>query len=88
MELFFITFLTVFLFGFQQQNVQHGKHILAAVTSFCIAFTQFTVYRAAVSGNTWDWLYMGFGGAIGIVLSMVIHKYMRERRSKISCTQV
>ena len=87
MELFFITLLSVFLLGFQQQNVQHGKHAMAAGTSFCIAFTQFTVYRAAATGEWWEWLYMGFGGAIGIVSSMIIHKYMRDHKSKESCTK-
>ena len=79
MILFFITFVSVFLLGFQQQNVQHGYHIRAAVTSFCIAFSQFTIYRASVNSNPEGWVYMGLGGAIGIVLSMYTHKKMRER---------
>ena len=87
MELFFTTLLSVFLLGLQQQNVQHGKHIFAAMTSMMIAYTQFTVYRAAASGEWWEWMYMGVGGSIGIVSSMHIHKYLRERKSKDSCTK-
>lgn len=70
----------------QQQNVTHGKHLYAAVTNFAIAFTQFTVYRAAANGEWYEWVYMGAGGAIGIVSSMVIHKYFRERKDKDICT--
>ena len=82
MILFLITFVSVFLLGFQQQNVTHEKYYLAMITSFCIAFAQFTVYREAVTAGTFEWIYMGLGGALGIVASMIIHKKLRERGKK------
>lgn len=80
MMLLLITFVSVFLLGFQQKNVQHDKYLMAMVTSFCIAFFQFTIYRAAATGDALDWIYMGIGGSLGIVLSMVIHNKMRKAK--------
>ena len=82
MILFIIAFISVFLLGFQQQNVQHSKHIYAAITSFLIAFSQFMMYRLAVAADPSDWVFMGLGGACGIVLSMIIHKKLRELKYK------
>lgn len=79
-----ITFLSVFLLGFQQKNVQHDKYFMAAGTSFCIAFAQFTVYREAAMASPLDWIYMGIGGALGITLSMYTHNKIRARKS---CTK-
>ena len=79
-----ITFVSVFLLGFQQKNVMHDKYWMAMVTSFCIAFAQFTVYREAAMASPWDWVYMGVGGALGIVSSMYLHNKLRKR----SCTEV
>jgi len=80
--LFLIAFVSVFLLGFQQQNVQHNKHIYAAITSFLIAFSQFMMYRLAVAADANEWVYMGAGGALGIVTSMIVHKKLREMKYK------
>lgn len=48
-------------------------------TSFCITFFQFTIYRAAASGDPLDWIYMGIGGSLGIASSMFIHNKLRRR---------
>lgn len=82
MILFLITFLSVFLLGFQQKNVMHDKYLMAMGTSFCIAFAQFTVYREAAMASPMDWVYMGIGGALGIVSSMYLHNRLRRRSSK------
>jgi len=84
MILGFIAFVSVFLLGFQQKNVMHDKYIGAIFTSFLISISQFTIYREVVAAGTWDWIYMGIGGALGIVSSMYIHNRLRKR----SCAKV
>jgi len=78
--LFLIAFISVFLLGFQQQNVTHEKYKLAMATSFMIAFSQFMLYREAVQAESFEWIYMGLGGALGIVSSMIIHKKIRGNK--------
>ena len=79
MILFFTTLVSVFLLGFQQKNVAGDHYGLAAITSCAIAFTQFSVYRAAVAGSSYDWVLMGAGGAIGITTSMFVHKKLTRK---------
>ena len=83
MILGFIAFLSVFLLGFQQKNVMHDKYVGAIFTSFLISISQFTIYREVVAASAGDWVYMGIGGALGIVSSMYIHNKLRKR----SCTE-
>jgi len=84
MILGFIAFISVFLLGFQQKNVMHDKYWGAIFTSFLISMSQFTIYREVVAADTWDWVYMGIGGAVGIVSSMYIHNKLRKKKS---CTK-
>ena len=79
MILGFIAFISVFLLGFQQKNVIHDKYWGAIFTSFLISVSQFTIYREVVAASPWDWIYMGIGGALGIVSSMYIHNRLRKR---------
>ena len=74
------TFLTVFLLGIQQQNVIHGHYALAALTSFAIATAQFVMIRAVVTGDWYEFIMMGIGGASGVTLSMWTHrKFIRKK---------
>lgn len=77
MSLFLSTFITVFLLGFQQQNVIGGHYWLAAGTSVAIAAAQYTMISGVASGG--DWWQMGIGGALGVTLSMFLHKRMMRK---------
>jgi len=69
----------IFLVGFQQQNNIHGHYILAACQSFLIAGAQFALYKGVMAADLWGVLEMGAGGAIGITLSMYLHRLMRRK---------
>lgn len=79
MTLLIATFLTVFLLAFQQQNVVHGHYAMAAVTSFLIAVAQFAMIRGVSTGEPWEFMLMGVGGACGVTLSMVAHRRFIKR---------
>lgn len=74
----FVTFISIFMLGFQQQNVTHGHYWMAAGTSFMIALSQFALYKMAVAGDIYDALLMGVGGAAGITASMASHRRIRK----------
>lgn len=80
MTLLIATFLTVFLLAFQQQNVVYGHYALAAVTSFLIATAQFAMIRGVSTGEPWEFVWMGIGGACGVTLSMVAHRRWVKRK--------
>jgi hypothetical protein len=80
MTLLLATFATVFLLGFQQQNVVHGHYALASVTSFLIATAQFAMIRSVSTGEPWEFVLMGGGGAAGVTLSMVAHRKLVKRK--------
>ena len=82
MILFFIGFVSIFLLGFQQQNVTGGHYKLAFFNSMLIALSQFTLYREAVASEYIDVLYLALGGAIGITLSMYIHRRWRKKNER------
>ena len=77
MTLFFSTMFLTFTLGFQQMNVTRGHYRLAALTSFCIAFAQYWMISGVAHGGSW--VLMGIGGALGVTLSMLVHrKFVRE----------
>jgi len=82
MTLFFTTFIGVFLLGWQQQNVTHLNYKLAALTSMCIALTQFLMFKAVMVSDYIGVLYMGVGGSMGITLSMYLHSRWRKGNVK------
>ena len=84
MELFFISLISVFFLGLQHKNVQHNKYLYAGIVSALISFMQFYAYRAAASGDWWEFIFMSAGSSIGIVSSMYIHNRLRKR----SCAKV
>ncbi len=71
MNLFLSTFATVFLLGFQQQNVTGKHYVLAGITSMLIAFAQYSMISGVAHGGSW--LLMGLGGALGVTASMWSH---------------
>lgn len=76
------TALLVFGRAFQSQNVVHGHYLAAALTPYLIAAGEIAVVGAIVidGWNSWPWI--GTGGAIGAVLAMWLHRYMRGRRDR------
>ena len=79
MILFLIGFVSIFLLGFQQQNVTGGHYKMAFFNSMLIALSQFTLYREAVASDFSDVVFLALGGAIGITLSMYTHRKWRKR---------
>lgn len=82
MILFFIGFVSIFLLGFQQQNVTGGHYKMAFFNSMLIALSQFTLYREAVASDYSGVIYLAFGGAIGITSSMYIHRKWRFNNAR------
>lgn len=84
MTLFFTTFIMVFLLGFQQQNVMHKHYYLAAITSFLIGMTQVLLYKGIMYADVTEAILLtGFGGSLGITLSIYSHNKMREKYAEL-----
>jgi Na+/melibiose symporter-like transporter len=78
--IFAMSFAQVFLLGFQSQNVNTGKYLLAAIGSCLIAVTQVTLWRWATNDNSWlTILALAAAGASGITTSMYIHRRYIDR---------
>jgi hypothetical protein len=83
--LFVSAFLTVFLLGFQQQNV-HGRHyLLAMVTSLGIGATQIFIWRHIPVASMSEIVATLAGGPFGIAASMWFHpRLIAWRQSRMS----
>jgi glycopeptide antibiotics resistance protein len=80
--LFASAFATVFLLGFQQQNVI-GKHYLSAViVSFGIGLSQITLWRNVPDADLGQIIATLCGGPLGIVCAMWLHPKLIKQRSK------
>ena len=73
-NIFLATCLLVFMRGIQQQNVIHGNYKLAFVTPYLIACGEVASVLLVVSTGWSSIPFVGTGGAVGIVLSMYVHK--------------
>jgi hypothetical protein len=68
------TLLLVFLRAFQTQNVIHSHYWMAGATSYLMAIGEVAVVLGVVNAG-WDAVpWVGTGGAIGVTLSMYVHK--------------
>ncbi len=74
MTIFLAAFVLVFMRALQQQNVIHRHYWWAVITSYLIAIGEVAVvYNVAQIG--WPAVpYLGTGGALGVTLSMYVHK--------------
>lgn len=80
--LFLSAFFTVFLLGFQQQNVA-GRHYLAAIfTSVGIGGAQIFLWRLVPSADAFQIAATLAGGPFGIVAAMRFHPWVMQRRKK------
>ena len=81
--LFSSAFLTVFLLGFQQQNVIHRHYIAAAVVSLGIGSAQIILWKTIPAADALEIAATLAGGPCGIVAAMYIHpRIMRRRRNE------
>jgi len=80
MILFISTFAAVFLLSFQQQNVVGGHFFYAAITSMLIAAAQFAMFKGVIASDLIGVLYMGTGGAVGVTLSMFVHRKVIKKK--------
>lgn len=80
--LFFSAFLTVFLLGFQQKNVQGNHYISAIFTSFGIGGAQIFLWRLVPDANATQIIATLAGGPFGIVAAMWVHPRLAKLRGK------
>jgi len=73
-NIFAATLLLVFMRGIQHQNVIHGKYKLAFVTPYLIAVGEVASVLLVVDTGWSSIPFVGTGGAVGIVLSMYVHR--------------
>ena len=79
------TFFLVFLRAIQQQNVIGGHLYMAACTSYFIAIAEVTVIYWVASTGFDAVLWVGTGGACGVVLAMLSHRKIADLINKKKC---
>jgi hypothetical protein len=67
------SFISVFLKGFQHKNVISGKLKLIALTSYMMAFMDVIMIGLVVREGWIIAFYCGTGGAVGMVVAVVLH---------------
>lgn len=82
--LFFSAFLTVFLLGFQQQNVTAGHYKSAIITSLGIGSAQIFLWRLVPEANATQIIATLAGGPFGITAAMWVHPRLAKLRGKPS----
>jgi hypothetical protein len=75
---FAVSFLAVFLKGFQHQNVIGGKYKLAFIFSYGMAVLDVAVISFVVSEGWASILPVGTGAAFGITLSMYLYRKINK----------
>ena len=70
---FIVSFIAIFLRGFQQKNVIHSKYTMIAVTSYLLALTDVAVVSIIVEHGWNTVLAQGTGAALGMLASVYIH---------------
>ncbi len=80
---FGVSFLAVFLKGFQHQNVIGGKFKSAFIISYIMAVFEVAVITLMVKTGWLSIIPVGTGAAIGIVLSMYIYRKFDNKKDKL-----
>lgn len=70
---FLVSFIAIFLRGFQQMNVIHSKYTMIAITSYLLALTDVAVISIIVEHGWNTVLAQGTGAALGMLASVYIH---------------
>lgn len=81
MKILLATALLVFMRGIQQQNVIHGHYLAAAITPYFIAIGEVAMVLWVVDIGWPAVPWVGTGGAIGVTLSMIVHKQFRNYKN-------
>ncbi len=71
------TFALIFLRAWQQQNVIHGFYVWAVITSYGIALADVLTVVGITKYGVASVIYVGTGGALGVVCAMALHKILR-----------
>lgn len=79
---FGVSFLAVFLKGFQHQNVIGGKFKSAFMISYIMAVFEVAVITLMVKTGWLSAIPVGTGAALGIVLSMYIYRKFDNKKDK------
>lgn len=79
---FGVSFLAVFLKGFQHQNVIGGKFKSAFMISYIMAVFEVAVITLMVKTGWLSVIPVGTGAALGIVLSMYIYRKFDNKKDK------
>ena len=70
---FLVSFIAIFLRGFQQMNVIHSKYTMITITSYLLALTDVAVVSIIVEHGWNTVLAQGSGAALGMLASVYIH---------------
>lgn len=71
---FVVSFIAIFLKGFQHQNVIGGKMKSAFILSYFMAAFEVAVVALIVEVGYWSILTVGSGASFGIVSSMYLYR--------------
>ena len=81
--LFAATYVTVFALGFQSLNVNQGHAKSAFIGSLVIGASNLVVYKLVPDTHTYiDIAAYLFGGPLGVVSSMWVHRRTLGKREK------
>jgi uncharacterized protein YebE (UPF0316 family) len=70
---FGITFVYVFLKAWQQLNVMKKRYAEASIVPFFMALCEVTTIGLIVTSDFWVFIPIGFGGSLGVLLSMKVN---------------
>jgi len=87
LTLFTSAFLTVFLLGFQQQNVIGRHYVAAAVTSLGIGTAQIILWKTIPEADATQIAATLAGGPCGILAAMHTHPRIMQRKKPKGETQ-
>jgi hypothetical protein len=79
----FASFINVFFRAFQQLNVMHDRRAWVLPCSYVMSACEvFIVTTIAVTQSYWLILPIGTAAGVGCLLSMSLHKYLRNKELK------
>ena len=80
---FLVSFLAVFMKGFQHQNVIGGKFKSAFAVSYVMAVFEVAVVTLMVENGWLSVIPVGTGASLGIVSSMVLYRKFNKQDNKV-----
>lgn len=83
LTIFCVSYVSVFLLGFQSRAVNHDNYWMAAGNSLLIGMVQWQVWALADTERTFTIsLVFAAGGSAGITSSMFVHKKLLQKWRK------